>query len=107
MAAMSQNQKLFREMSEPFENAEVANKAINEFFEELGELRKKHKMTNVHTIVAGSFTASDGDESEWMTSCHYGDSMKAEMMAVWSYGQEAVKRQETFGHLMKGVMKKR
>jgi hypothetical protein len=60
---MPQDQKLFREMSEPHESREALQAAHHQFFEEVVELRKKHKIANILLIYADSYE-SDGEEAE-------------------------------------------
>jgi hypothetical protein len=105
------NPSLFRLLSEPFENLDAANKAIAAFLDELGDLREKHKIPNVVTIIgASAWTKGDGDEqqeTEFLVPHMYGDSLRMESMAAYAYGVAASARQEAIGAMQTGVLKKR
>ena len=98
---MGQNQKLFREMSQPHESRDALNKAHEAFYEELGELRKKHKIANVVTIIEDSYD-NGKDESSMLTAFAYGDGLKAESMSAYAYGTFKRKREEMLASLLAG-----
>lgn len=81
------NPKLYRELSEPFASPEAANDAINAFLEDLGAIREKHRILNVLCVVSGTMIER-GEETEYMTSLSYGDSLRRPLMAAWAYGSE-------------------
>lgn len=97
---MPANPDLYREMSQPFANADEAEKALTGFFEELGELRKKHRIANAYTIIAVMVVGSDGEEGEVVTSGMYGDSLRAESLTAWAFGHESAQRQEKIAKLI-------
>ena len=88
------DQKRYRQLSEPFASPEAANKAIEAFFEELGELRVKHRLPDIYCIIAGNVLYPDGNEGEVYTTVSYGDTTKREPMAAWGLGHESARRQE-------------
>jgi hypothetical protein len=95
----------YRELSKPFETFTAANEAINAFFKDVRELRKKHKLPDVYIILKGTAyreDAADDEESEgdWIISQHHGSSLNCEAMCAWAYGQEAAKRQEAISKQM-------
>lgn len=94
------NPKLFRELSQPIENADAADAALKAFYEELSALREKHRIRDVYVILAGSYFSSDGEEHEFLTSGCYGDSMKSYGMVAWAFGREQAEYDELIG-LMK------
>jgi len=99
------NLKLFRSMSEPHESLEAADQTIKAFLNELGELREKHKIANVLTVIADSAKTADGDDTEFIMPHMYGDSLRMEALAAYAFGQAAVIRQESMGALQKGSLK--
>lgn len=101
------NPKLFREMSVPFASAEAANQAVEAFYVELGELRKKHKLTNVYTVINASYATTDpeDDEAEFFTSSMFGDFLRAESLVAWALGREQAHRQEMIAHIAKVAIK--
>jgi len=85
-----QNPKLYRELSVPFESAEAANAALTAFYEEVRELRKKHKITDLHLIcqVSANFKDDDGeDEGQLMAVCHFGSELMIEGMTGYAFGK--------------------
>lgn len=101
---MSSNPKLYRELSVPFETAEEAQAIFSAFFEELGELRKKHGFQNVHVIVMDNFL-DNGEESAFITNGHYGSMAQAEAMTAWALGIEHSSREALIGQLAAGKKK--
>ncbi len=93
--------KLFREMSEPFESASEADAAINAFFDELGELRKRHGFPNVYVIVGGSIVADSGDEHEFVSTLHYGNGLQAEPLTAYAFGKEQARREQAIADAVK------
>lgn len=100
------NPKLFRDLSVPFESAKASNEAVEAFFTEFGALREKHKLTNVYVIVSASYETEDKqDEAEFVTSCMFGDTMRAEMLTAWALGREQQTRQETIARFLESALK--
>jgi hypothetical protein len=98
---MPQDQKLFREMSEPHESREALQAAHHQFFEEVVELRKKHKIANILQIYADSYE-SDGEEAEMLGASMIGDQTRAESMCAFAYGSFKRQREEMLAKLLSG-----
>jgi hypothetical protein len=96
--------KTYREMCVPFESADVAEKAITAFFEEVREVRIKHKMPDVLLVVSLSWM-SEGEELPTMALVHNGDSNKAEGMAAFALGHESARREEATAYMRKAGAK--
>lgn len=75
-------------MSEPFNGEKEANEAVGKFFEELGELRKKHKIRDVLVVLYDSVKYDDGNCGEFMCTGNYGNQINCLPMAAYLYGQE-------------------
>lgn len=89
----------YRKLSEPFPNGTAANDAINAFFEELYELRNKHKIRDVYVVVGGCvlYPAEGNDpeiEADFITAFHAGEELKREPMVTWAVGYEAAASRE-------------
>lgn len=105
---MGPNPGLYREMAVPFPSEAAANGAMARFFEEVGELRKKHKITDVYFVVGGSVATDDPEypESQFMAPMMYGNQLNAEPLLAYALGFEQRKRQERIGTLLsQGVTK--
>lgn len=91
------NTELYVEMCKPFENGGEANTALQGFFDDLEEIRKKHRIADVHTIVKVMICNGSG-----ISSMHVGDSRNGEMMCAWGLGQETEVRRQEIGRLIGG-----
>lgn len=91
---------LYRRMSAPFLGNEEANAALDAFFEELSVIREKHRIGNVHTIVAVSALDREGQEGELISRLHLGDGLKAEAMTAYAYGSEQAERENLIVHMI-------
>lgn len=91
----------YRKMSEPFASADEANAALKEFMAGVRELRKKHRIADVLTVVAVNAKYESG-EGRAITHGFNGNSQNAEGMAAYAYGQESADRREWMNRLMSG-----
>jgi hypothetical protein len=90
----------YYQMSEPFESSQQADEALSNFFKELGELRKKHKMRDVFVVVFDSTKYEDGIIGEFMTTHQYGSSLNGLPMTAYAYGQEQATHKERINKLL-------
>jgi hypothetical protein len=90
----------YLELSVPFESVGLANEAVNAFFRDVRELRKKYKLPNIYTILAGLAVGDNGVVGEWITSQHHGDALKCESMTAWALGKEAETRRDDIAKLV-------
>lgn len=88
----------YRELCEPFLTVGDADLAVSGFFAELQELRKKWRLADVYSIIRVAVADADGGIA--MTTTHLGDSMFAESMTAWAFGQEQARRQEAIARLV-------
>lgn len=98
---------LYREMSIPHASSEALNEALQKFFDEIGELRKKHKMRDVFICVQCGYVAQDGTE-EIDAAAHHGmgDSARHEALLAFALGQVQGERQEIIARYMARGIKK-
>lgn len=66
--------------------ADVSNDRINAFFKDLGELRQKHELADVHVIVRTNVLTADGREAPGLCTIHYGDQMQVLQMCSYAMG---------------------
>jgi hypothetical protein len=90
----------YRIMSEPFETPEKANEALKAFNEELSELRKKHKISDLLYVIKDSCYYPDGEIGYFMQHSHFGDILQAEAMAAYLYGKEQSETRERMNKLI-------
>ena len=95
------NPSLFRKLSEPHESAEAADKAIQEFMDEVYGLREKHNIANVHLVIGDAVKKEDGEEYQFIVNGHFGDDLRAEGMVAWALGRVQTQRQEAIGKFLK------
>lgn len=94
------NPKLYREMSEPHENMEALNAALGSFFDDVAELRKKHKLRDVVFIVNTSYVAKDGEEIDGGVHGSFGNSLNHESMLAHTLGLVQANRQESIAKML-------
>jgi hypothetical protein len=87
------NEARYRDLSKPFESAGAFSAAVDAFYQELGELRVKYKIPDVYLIIEARALNAEGEEGQYFTALHYGDSSKMENMTAWAFGQEQATRQ--------------
>ena len=104
---MAANPSLYRQLSEPFPTPEAASAAIEAFWEELEEIRKKHKIPDVHMVLAWKSLGSDGQPGEYTASAHLGNELMAEPMAAYAYGKEQADRRERIASVVERASKGR
>lgn len=90
----------YYKMSEPLENVEKANEAMEAFFEELSELRKKYKLRDVYVVVNGSVKYENGDAGEFMVTSNFGSVLNALAMTAYAYGVEKSEHEERISKLL-------
>lgn len=104
--------ELHRKMREPFESVDAANKALAAFHEELGELRKKHKMTNLLAIIGSSYVVppegdEPADEAQFLYPMFFGNLGEAEPMAAYLLAYHQAERAKVLERAALSGKKKR
>lgn len=94
--------KKYRELSVPFASQQDANAALNAFFEDLGSVREKHKIANLHVTLGVFVSDAEGNEGGAYACCGYGDSLQWESLAAYALGRLQAERAELIGNLLKG-----
>jgi hypothetical protein len=95
----------YSQMSVPFESEDEANKAMNDFYEEVGELRKKYKIQDLLVVMYGSLKSSDGEVGNFMNSISFGSSLNQEGLAAYAYGAAKADREDRIMKLLSGKPK--
>lgn len=65
---------------------DIANERLQAFFADLGEIRKKHGIPDVHCIVLQNVETGDG-EAPGLCTIHYGDQRHALPMTSYAMGR--------------------
>lgn len=91
----------YRELSKPFQDADTANREMNEFLNGLAELRKKHGMTDILCVVSFNVMYESG-EGTAIAHHTFGDPLKAESLAAYACGQESAQRRELINRMLSG-----
>ena len=86
----------YAEMMKPHADAEAADTTLKAFFQELYELRNKHRLANVSVIVSDSVSGSGC----FYWSGHCGDENQREAMAAWNLGNSSSARQDAIRQAM-------
>ncbi len=108
------NKAVYREMSVPFASPDACNEAINAFFNELSELRRKHKIRDLICVLNGSVlypkdeTDDEGSpEGEFIIEQSFGSSMQREVLAAWLLGHVQAEHRETVNKMLSAGGEKR
>jgi len=91
----------YRELSEPFETPEAANKALDNFYEMVREARHENHIADVHIIT--KINVMNGEvEGSGISSAHFGNSLEGAAMCAWGYGKEQSDRESVIRQFIKG-----
>lgn len=104
-ARTKRDAKLYRAMSEPFPDVEAANAALGAFFEELYELRRKHRIADVLAVVQFS-VVEDERESARIIHLQIGDQLRAAAMAAFAFGACEAEHEALIGEIVAGAKRR-
>ncbi len=95
----------YMQLSIPFESTDKANEALTNFYNELGELRKKHKIPDVLIVTKGTVRYEDGEVGDYIQHSSFGNSLNALPMAAYAYGQIQADHESLISKLIAGKTK--
>jgi hypothetical protein len=95
----------YSKLSVPFESSDTASEALENFYKEVGELRKKHKIPDLLMIVKASVKYEDGEIGDIIHHSFYGNVLNQLPMAAYVYGQTQADHEEVISRLLKGKTK--
>ena len=98
---MIPNPDLYRELDVPFESQTEANAALDGFWSDLAEARKRHRIPDVVASIRITFQDAEG-EAQVFTSCEFGDVLRHEAMVAHTLGQLQSERQQRIAKLAMG-----
>jgi hypothetical protein len=90
----------YRRLSAP-RSADETNAALEAFFKDLGDLREKHGLPDVITVVGVNvqYDSGVGNAVSWS---QYGAAQKAETLLAYAFGQAQAERRELVNRLTSG-----
>lgn len=91
-----------RKLSEPHGSVEALNAELRAFFEGVRELRAKHRIPDVVCIIQ-AHAMRDGEETQALTTAHWGDYWSHERMVAYEQGKLAGDRQQEVARLMRAA----
>ncbi len=91
-------------MAVPYESTDAADEALTKFYEEVSDLRKKYKVTDVLIVTKGSVKFEDGKIGDFMNHSHLGNSLNQLSMSAYAYGQIQAVHEETISKLIAGKL---
>ena len=94
------NPGLYRELSTPYASVDEANKNLKAFWDDLAEIRKKHRIADLQVVIRVSALSEDGEEGVSIIHGGYGDQTKWESMLAYAFGMESAYRQERTAELL-------
>lgn len=92
---------LYREMSIPFPSSEVAQVAMEKFYEEVRESRKRNKIQDVLIVVEFGAIGEGGKEVTYLNSCTCGSQLKEEYLAAYALGVATASHDELVARALK------
>lgn len=92
----------YHKMSEPHENADKANEALQKFYDKVSEARKEFKIADILVITKDSVRYPDGEIGQFMQHSQYGNQLNAVSMAAYAYGQLQAEQRELLNKLVAG-----
>ncbi len=93
--------KRYRQASEPHPSRQAAEEAVNAFYDELSELRVKHRIRDMLVVYSVSFEEKDGQESASFGNTGFGNPSLWESMAAFVYGVEKRRREENISQMLR------
>jgi hypothetical protein len=94
MTTVKSDPTLYRELSKPFENIDLANEALTAFLTDMEESRKKRKIPDVAVVVRVNYMA-DGQEHSSIADAGFGHMSHQLPMLATAFGS-AREREKLF-----------
>lgn len=95
----------YHKMSEPHENTDKANEALQKFYDKVSEARKEFKISDILVIIKDSVRYEDGEVGQFMQHSQYGNQLNAVSMAAYAYGQLQAEQRELLNKFVAGKNK--
>jgi len=92
----------YYKMSEPHENPDKANEALQKFYDKVSEARKEFKIADILVITKDSVRYPDGEVGQFMQHSQYGNQLNGVSMAAYAYGQLQAEERELLNKLVAG-----
>jgi hypothetical protein len=92
----------YYKMSEPHENTDKANEALQKFYDKVSEARKEFKIADILIITKDSIRYEDGEVGQFMQHTQYGNQLNGVSMAAYAYGQLQAEEKELINKLVAG-----
>jgi hypothetical protein len=90
----------YRKMCEPFESYDAAVAAVEKFYDEVSEARKRHKIPDVLIAFTVNFMTPEG-EAEMSSHGHIGSVEREEGLAAYTYARAKADRDERVARRLK------
>ncbi len=94
--------KLCREMSLPFDSVDDVTKATNGFINGVEALRREFKMADVLIILSNSNLNEEGEEDPYATMVQFGDRKNGLFMAAMAFGNLKKEHDEIMSSMVHG-----
>lgn len=95
----------YHKMSEPFESQDLATDALENFYNDVEDARRKYKIPDILVVTKGSTKYADGHIGQWIQHTQYGNQLEGEVMAAFVLGQMQAERRENVNKLLAGKTK--
>lgn len=90
----------YYKMSEPHENKDKANEALQGFYDKVSEARREFKIADILVITKDSVRYEDGEIGQFIQHSQYGNELNGVSMAAYAYGKLQAEQKELLNKLM-------
>ena len=94
------NPTLYRELSKPFAGRELAEQSMEKFFEELAELRKKHRIADVVCVTQVNIQDASGEEGAQIATIRLGQASEHPTILAHALGSIRQEMNQALDFLM-------
>lgn len=90
----------YRAMCVPHESQAAAEAALAAFLTELGELRKKHRIRDLTTVLEVSALSANGREGHYLVSHHHGDILRMVEISARAFARAQKDHEQTIAEIL-------
>lgn len=93
--------KSYSEASKPHESVQAAEKAVQDFMDEVGKLRKQYRLPEVVFAVSANALDADGDTIPVIMTFSFGSMFEAEALYAHGLGTARANRTAAIGKILR------
>ena len=90
----------YHKMSQPHENSDKANEALEKFYEKVAEARKEFKISDVLVVTMDTVFSEIGTITAFVQVSQFGNVTNGLSMAAYAFGKLKAEQNELLSHLL-------